>query len=536
VASSTNERPQDDRGALRDLMGLLALPALWAGKDPRSIIDLMAGAISRIVPVRVAIAEVRLRSRGTPVALIRLGSGPWTEQFTPEWLAFAHTCRSIPLYSDRGVAVPSPVGELRVLRFFMGAGARDERIWLASQAPGFPTINNVAFMRAAVSLAVSGLQTAYSEAERNEALRAKDEFLALLGHELRNPLAPIVTALGLIRRKGAAHLEDEISLIGRQVHHLSRLVDDLLDITRITRDRVDLERSVFELRQALLEAVEMVLPMLQQRRHSLQVDIGELTGSVDGDAHRLRQLFTNLLVNAGKYTPEGGEIRVHAHQAAGQASVTISDNGSGIEPELLPRVFDLFEQGKVSSDRAQGGLGIGLALVRKLAMLHEGSVTAHSDGAGKGASFTVRLPLCQPAAAPASAPAPDLAQSAAAKGQRVFLVDDNNDARETLSSLLGMFGYEVMAAAEAGEALRKAPDFQPDTVILDIGLPGMDGYQLAGAMRSSNGAKLRDARFIALTGYGQESDRARALTAGFHTHLVKPVQIDELLLALHRQT
>ena len=416
-------------------------------------------------------------------------------------------------------------------RFQIGAGSQEARIWFGSREAGFPSISQTAFMRAAVSLAATGLNSARIEYERAQANRAKDEFLAMLGHELRNPLAPIVTALGLIRIKGSGHLVKEHAVIARQVGYLSRLVDDLLDITRITRDSVQLRREVFGLHRSVIEAVEGVSPLLEERQHKITVDVDERF-CIDGDPERIRQVFANLLINAAKYTANGGHIAVTASVNRGMAVVNIRDNGCGINSALLPRVFDLFEQGATTIDRARGGLGIGLAIVKKLVTLHGGKVSAYSAGLGQGSTFSVQLPVLNAdAGLRISGPAPTTVAGIPA-GRRVMLVDDNVDALESLETLLTLSGFEVLTASNPTEALQKAAAFAPHAFVLDIGLPGLDGYQLAAELRRTGGQQAASAHFIALTGYGQSSDKMRTAAAGFHCHFVKPVELDDLIAAL----
>jgi len=353
--------------------------------------------------------------------------------------------------------------------------------------------------------------------------RTKDEFLAMLGHELRNPLAPIVTALDLMNVKdaGAAAATERI-VIERQVRHLVRLVDDLLDVSKITRGVVTLVMRALDLSKVVAGAVEMSAPLIAQRGHELTVEVAAGL-VVDGDEARLVQVVANLLTNAARYTPAGGAIRISAGSDGTDAVLEVADNGSGIAPELLPQVFDLFVQGARSADRAEGGLGLGLAIVKNLVLLHGGAVAAHSDGDGRGSSFTVRLPLSPSQVVEPAAPV--LAEPEAVDPKRVLVVDDNEDAAELLGEIVRMRGHEVTVAHTPESALAMLGDFRPEVAVLDIGLPGMDGYQLAARVH----AHLPTCHLIALTGYGQDSDRERARSAGFNAHLVKPVKIEVLL-------
>ncbi|HWO17590.1 MAG TPA: ATP-binding protein [Kofleriaceae bacterium] len=369
-----------------------------------------------------------------------------------------------------------------------------------------------------------------------QANRTKDEFLAVLGHELRNPLAPVVTALQLIKQRGDTTFAREHQVIERQVEHLTHLVDDLLDVSRIAHGKIELRKRLIDLRDALDKAIEVVTPQLETRGHHLEVDTPPAPLGVLGDEARLIQVLVNLLGNAAKHTPPGGHIAVIARPAGARVSVEVRDDGAGIDPALLPRVFDLFVQGYQDRARAAGGLGLGLTIVRSLVQLHGGEVEVHSGGPGQGASFTVRLPAVslaagappEAAAAPAEEPAEEPRAPAPASAKtRILVVDDNEDARWMLAEMLGVLGYEVEAAADGPAALAVMGAFQPDVAILDIGLPGMDGYELAARIRET--ASGQRVWLIALSGYGSAADRARSQAVGFDLHLVKPVDVKLLL-------
>ncbi|MBA3538492.1 MAG: response regulator [Deltaproteobacteria bacterium] len=360
-----------------------------------------------------------------------------------------------------------------------------------------------------------------------QANRAKDDFLAMLGHELRNPLAPIVTALELMKLRGdKASKEHEV--IERQVTHLLNLVDDLLDVSRLSRGKVELKRRHLDVRDPIAKAIEIAEPLLEQRRHQLEIDVSSDVLMVDADAARLTQVFTNLLANAAKYTDLGGRIWVSAQRAEDDVLIEVRDDGMGIDPALLPRIFDLFVQGYQSSERAVGGLGLGLTLVRTLVELHGGLVSARSAGAGSGSTFTVRLPII---AAPIKRrlTTPPLFAHAANSRKHVLIVDDNEDARMLLADVLESLGHNVITAPDGPEALKLVKAFTPDVAILDIGLPVMDGFELAVRLRAELAAPPR---LIALTGYGQQSDRKRTSDAGFDVHLVKPVNLKDLISSL----
>jgi PAS domain S-box-containing protein len=357
--------------------------------------------------------------------------------------------------------------------------------------------------------------------------RRKDDFLAMLAHELRNPLAPISTAAHLLKVASSdpAKVERSADIIERQVRHMTELVDDLLDVSRVTRGLVELERRPVEMKAVLGHAIEQVRPLIEARGHQLTTHTASGDAYVLGDRTRLVQVVSNLLNNAAKYTAPHGALSVSL-TVAEQVEVRVADNGMGIDAQLLPHVFELFTQGERTPDRAQGGLGLGLALVKSLAELHGGTVAAASGGRGQGTAFTLRLPLLQAGTVPAPAPHPRPEAPRAARPLRVLVVDDNRDAAETLGMLLESLGHQVRVMHDPARALAAARDAAFDAFVLDIGLPGMDGYALARQLRAhpQGGA----ARFIALTGYGSAADRQRGAEAGFDHYLVKPADLDEL--------
>jgi CheY-like chemotaxis protein len=369
-----------------------------------------------------------------------------------------------------------------------------------------------------------------AEAALRKADRRKDEFLATLAHELRNPLAPIRNALHVLRADAAA--EDDRrrarDMIERQVQQMVRLIDDLLDVSRITSGKIRLERHPLDLVALLQAAIDGSQVMLQRYGHTLELVLPDRPVQVLGDATRLTQVVVNLLTNAAKYTPNGGRVSVRLRDDGRLASLQVADNGMGMPDTLLQRAFEPFVQGERALDRAEGGLGIGLTLVRSITELHGGAVAAASAGPGQGTTVTVTLPLAEPAPAPAPAPAPPEASSLVPR--RVLVVDDGHDAAETLAMLLRMHGHEVRVAYDGPQALRYAEATPPQVVLLDIGLPGMSGYEVAQRLRALPG--LEGLRLIALTGYGQQQDQQAAAGAGFDHHLIKPVDPDELLALL----
>jgi signal transduction histidine kinase len=359
--------------------------------------------------------------------------------------------------------------------------------------------------------------------ELQEADRQKNEFLAMLAHELRNPLAPIRNAGELLAKTLTEDVRAvrALATISRQVTHLARLVDDLLDVSRITQGRIELRRRPVRIEEIVAQAVEAVEPMFRQRRQRIAVVSSLEPLVVEGDPERLVQCVGNILANAAKYTPPQGEIRIETHQEGEAAVLTVRDNGMGIASELLPRVFDLFVQGERSLDRAQGGLGIGLALVRRLVQMHDGTVTAASEGTGAGSTFEIRLPLRADVAHSAPVELPAMASP-----RRILVVDDNQDGAEMLGSLLALDGHTVETVYSGPEALARLGGFRPDVVLLDIGLPGLDGYEVARRIRAD--PQWSAVQLVAMTGYGQEGDRERSRAAGFAAHLVKPVEYPAL--------
>ena len=373
-----------------------------------------------------------------------------------------------------------------------------------------------------------------AEENLQEAAKRKDEFLAMLSHELRNPLAPIRTAVEVIRRVAPPDptLTMAREAVDRQVGHLVRLVEELLDVSRISEGRITLKKEQIELNKVIAHSVETVRPLIESRGQQLSVRLPRSPVWVFGDAVRLSQAVGNLLNNAAKYTPEGGRVEIAASAREGEALVEVNDDGEGIDAQLMPRVFDLFVQGQRSLDRSQGGLGVGLTLVKRLVELHQGRVEADSAGAGRGSTFRIRLP-CLTAVANRSEKVSQIQPSRAGiTGRRVLVVDDNIDAAETVAAYLRLEGHEAKVVTEGAEVMGSARVFEPQVVVLDIGLPGLDGYQIARQLRAQ--PHTRDMLLIAVTGYGREEDRARAAAAGFDCHFVKPADPVEIQAAIDR--
>ncbi len=361
-------------------------------------------------------------------------------------------------------------------------------------------------------------------AEAEAANRAKDEFLAILGHELRNPLAPITTALQIMRMRGAC--DRELDVIERQVGHLTRLVDDLLDVSRAMRGKIELHRRDTELVEIVTDAIELASPLLEQRRHVMDVDVPAHGLGVHVDPARLVQVVSNLLTNAAKYSDPGSRITVRGMRTDHAIRLSVRDRGVGISPEMIGRVFDPFVQQAQTIDRARGGLGLGLPIVRSLVELHGGTVLATSEGVGCGSEFTIELPALERLTAPLPRPSgPVGAEQPSAQRRRVLVVDDNEDAAVMMGEVLERLGYQIEVAHDGPSALRIAERFHPDVALLDIGLPVMDGYELAKRLRAQGGTPPH---LVAVTGYGQPADRERSARAGFERHLVKPVDLGVL--------
>jgi signal transduction histidine kinase/ActR/RegA family two-component response regulator len=380
--------------------------------------------------------------------------------------------------------------------------------------------------RNADELRVALVERAHVEARLREADRRKDDFLAMLAHELRNPLAPVLTAVQLMHRKQQEGLdtERERDVVERQVHHMRRLVDDLLDVSRVTRGKIHLQKHPLELRAAAARALELVRPFAESRGHTLRVELPSGLVWTEADPVRLEQVLSNLLHNAAKYSEPGGRITLTLACEADEAVVRVADTGTGIPADALPHLFEPFMQVARTLERSQGGLGLGLTLVKRLVEMHGGRVEVASEGVGQGSVFTVRLPLLPEARIPVE---PEHARSEpepSSQARRVLVVDDNVDAAELLAEVLELDGHEVAVVHDGLAALERVDTFAPEVIFLDIGLPGMDGYEVARRVRLR--PEGQRPRVVALTGYGQASDRQRSREAGFDTHLVKPAALD----------
>ena len=359
-----------------------------------------------------------------------------------------------------------------------------------------------------------------------EADRRKDEFLAILAHELRNPLAPLKNGLRLLGQHGGGERGRDVrAMMERQVSHLVRLIDDLLDVSRISQGKIELRRERTSLNAIVEAAIEISRPLLETGDHRFAFHRAAETLMVDGDATRLAQVVSNLLNNAARYTPPGGEIALSLRRDGEFAAIEVADNGVGIAEDMLPKIFELFTQIDPGAESAKSGLGIGLALAQRLALMHGGSISARSEGEGRGSAFTLRVPVLEAEAAPT----PEAAVAAAgapAQALRVLVVDDNPDIAQTIGWLLEAVGHQYEVILDGRKALAAAAAFRPDAILLDLGLPGMDGYAVCRAFRAD--PRFKSTPIIAQTGWGQDGDRARTAAAGFDYHLVKPVGLDQL--------
>ena len=373
-----------------------------------------------------------------------------------------------------------------------------------------------------------------AEEDLQDANRRKDEFLAMLSHELRNPLAPIRNAVEMMRRLAPPDpkLTMAREVVDRQVTLLARLVEELLDVSRISQGKIVLKREPVDLARIIAHSVETARPLIDARNQTLTVSVPAAPVWLSADFARLSQVVSNLLNNASKYTGEGGRIELGALADEGEARITVRDNGSGIEPQLLDKVFDLFVQGERALDRGQGGLGIGLTLVKRLVELHQGQVRAASDGPGRGSTFTVTLPCISAVEPQKQIPQVAPPKGSEVYGRRILVVDDNVDAAESTAAFLRLEGHEVKAVHDGLQALASLKVFDPHVVVLDIGLPGLDGYAVARQLRSRGDTS--HVLLIALTGYGQKEDRSRAGEAGFDYHFVKPADPREIQIAIER--
>ncbi|MEO7152567.1 MAG: response regulator [Burkholderiaceae bacterium] len=502
-------------------------------RDVAAPLQIASVALSALPPMaRAALQDAATRRRRFDLA------GPTLDELDAAQLGLAD---SLPAgwRPDRASAVPLLSGD-RLLGAVLTLGRTDDPLGAAFDAR---TLDDLA-TRAAAALENARLygslqgeitERRAAEQELLEASRRKDEFLAMLSHELRNPLAPIRTALEVIRRIAPADPKFNwaADIMVRQLRQMTRLIEELLDVARISQGKIALMRERVDLNAVVAQSVETAQPMVDARGQALEVSTSREPICLQGDHARLAQIVSNLLHNASKYSPTGSSITLSAGLDDEGAVIQVRDHGIGIELALLPRIFDLFTQGGRGLDRTQGGLGVGLTLARRLAELHGGTLTATSGGPGNGSEFTLRIPDAGELR-PAEPALPEPLATGNASGSRILVVDDNRDAARSVATFFEILGHEVATAADGLQAIEVANSFGPEVVVLDIGLPLLDGYQVAQRLRQS--PRTRDALLIALTGYGQAEDRERAAQAGFDRHFVKPADPAALLACIDAWT
>jgi signal transduction histidine kinase/CheY-like chemotaxis protein len=406
---------------------------------------------------------------------------------------------------------------------------RPDGVRITCLAHASPIHDDAGRMLGAMNVLVDITDRKRAEIALKEADRAKNEFLATLSHELRNPLAPIHNALSILRIKGTNEPEGQraLDLIDRQMRQLTHLVNDLLDIGRITENKLTLRTELLNIEDIIQAAAEMSRPLLEDGRHAFDISMPREAVFVDGDVHRLTQAVSNLLNNAATFTPRGGHIALRADRQDGEVVLTVHDDGIGIGSDKLAGIFDIFIQADHSPDRAHAGLGVGLPLAKRITEMHGGSVEAYSDGPGAGSTFTIRLPVSVPNTQPAPEESPEAVPIAEARMSRILVVDDSPDVVESMSLLLQLMEIDVRTASGGQEAITVADGYRPDVILLDIGMPGMNGLEAAREIRRRPWGG--DIKLIAVTGWGQESDIRRSREAGFDDHLVKPMDPDALM-------
>jgi signal transduction histidine kinase/DNA-binding response OmpR family regulator len=466
--------------------------------------------------LRRAIGEAQHQGRSLGLRLLGEEPGRW-----PEKLPFARVW-------------PMATGERTIGAIVLGTSTAahhhaDDGTLLELMSRAAIAFDNAELYR---NLKREMLRSKEAEEKLQEASRRKDEFLAMLSHELRNPLAPIRGAAEVMRKiaPGDPRISWARDVVERQVAHLAQLVDDLLDVSRITQGKITLQTGPVELAKVLFHSIETARVQLEAKRQHLAVNVPPEPIWLHGDFARLAQVFGNLLHNAVKYTPEGGSVEVDVSNQQGEVVVRVSDTGIGIDRTLLPHVFELFTQGDRGLDRSQGGLGVGLTVVERLVALHHGRVQVRSDGLGKGSEFRVVLPCISEVRHAGDSPASSDHARPAAAGKRVLVVDDNVDAAETIAVFLRLEGHDVKTASDGPQALACYQLFVPDVAVIDIGLPGMDGYEVARRLAQTGSAPL----LIALTGYGQHDDKVKSHEAGFHHHFIKPANPKEIHAVIMR--
>jgi signal transduction histidine kinase/CheY-like chemotaxis protein len=529
-----SDEAQSLRRCVRDLAALSALSATWARTDVPGVARSLADVLLRSLPVDLVYVRVPGPADGTVFEVVRVPSGEATADQARA------VCRALAPWLGGGLGFPptiaNPVGDGTVCLAALPIGYDGNCgvVVAGSRRLDFPVETDRLLLRVGANQAAVVLQHKRTEAAFQELSHQKDAFLAILAHELRNPLAPLSNSLEVLRlTEGDPELLAQTrGVMERQVRQMVRLVDDLMDVSRITRGKIELRPERIELAAVIESAVETARPLIVASGHELTVTLPPEPVFLDADPSRLAQVFSNLLNNAAKYTEPAGHIRLTAERRESEVVVEVQDTGIGISRDMLPRIFDIFTQGDRSLERAQGGLGIGLSIVRGVVELHGGSVAAHSDGPGRGSKLTVRLPVLAPAREIRTGEG-DREPLAAPARYRILVADDNEDSVESLALLLTLRGSEVHTARDGWEAVEAAAVFGPDIVLLDIGMPRLNGYEAARRIREQGRGERMV--LIALTGWGQDEDRQRSTAAGFDFHLVKPVDfaaLEQLLASL----
>jgi signal transduction histidine kinase/CheY-like chemotaxis protein len=518
----TPDETQNLRRCVRDLVALSTLPAIWGNADAPTIGRSLAEVLLRLLSVDFVYVRLPGRAGRPPAEAARTrrrtesaGRAHEIGQALAPWLQ--------PNGAGTPPSIPSPVGDetVRLAVFPIGPGHDHGLLAAGCARPDFPTDTERLLLGVAVNQAAGLLQRKETEEALREADRRKDEFLATLAHELRNPLAPLRNGLQVMKlaRGDAKAVEQARGMMERQLAQMVRLIDDLLDVSRITRGKLRLRRERVELAEVVRSAVEGSRPLLEAQVHRLTVALPPEPVYLDADPTRLAQVLGNLLTNAAKYTDRGGNIALTAGRQGGAVVVSVKDNGIGIAAEHLPGLFEMFSQVAPAQERSQGGLGLGLALVKGLVEMHGGTVEARSGGPGQGSEFLVRLP---PATGPSiPGPAAPADRGEGAPPCRILIADDNRDVVDSLAMLLRLQNHVVQVARDGREAVEAAGRFRPDVVFLDIGMPALNGLQAARQIRNQPGGE--EMLLVAITGWGQDEDRRRATEAGFDHHLTKPV-------------
>jgi len=527
AAGRTPDALGDDaaESLLGDLFVLTSMPALWIDRSGDRIVEDALTLLRRMRSLDVACGHF-IDASGRTTRVVASAAAE------PEARAASALLDGLPLMragADDVHRLAVDGAELHVVLAPLGIGGVAGLLAVGSRRPGFPTRADRVVIDATANQAAIALRSASLLERLREADQRKDEFLATLAHELRNPLGAISNAAQvLVRDEERPHRLEMLSVVTRQVGHLAHMIDGLLDVSRLTRGVATLQRRHIDLREAVEGAVASMRVGRRLDRHRVDLTLCADPLTIHADAARIEQIITNLVDNASKFTPAGGRIDIAVRRHGDAAEVSVRDDGAGIPPEFLPRVFELFAQAPRPLDRSSGGLGIGLAVVRELASLHGGRVRAESQGAGRGSTFTVWLPLASPAISAEAEP--DLPSVEELTPRRVVLVEDNADARSALQQLLEFDGHTVTVAVDGESGVHAIVATLPDVALVDVGLPEMDGYAVARAVRAD--PRCADVTLVALTGYGQPADRERALAAGFDSHLVKPVDHEALLQIL----